>query len=105
MISPTYPHNMVNINPLAAEICWRVWGTPAHFNGFRILGALLHGTGVAGVSQSCGVEQRALPTFGRAAITLDISPHSSSCLVACCRGLSYTWLILSCLFPFYGRPT
>jgi len=50
-VSPTYPHNMVNFGPLAAEICWRVWGTPANFNGFRILAALLHGTGVVGVSQ------------------------------------------------------
>jgi len=39
---------MVNFGPLAAEIgpvVW-VWGTPANFNGFRILAALgqLHGT-------------------------------------------------------------
>jgi len=48
---PTYPHNMVNFGPLAAEICWRLWGTPANFNGFRIL-ALLHDTLVVGVSQT-----------------------------------------------------
>ena len=30
----TCPHNMVNLGPLMAEICWRVWGTPANFNGF-----------------------------------------------------------------------
>jgi len=28
---------MVNFGPLAAEICWRLWGTPANFNGFRVL--------------------------------------------------------------------
>ena len=33
-ISSTCPHNMVNFGPLAAEICWRVWGTHANFNGF-----------------------------------------------------------------------
>jgi len=38
--------------PLAAEICWRVWGTPAHLNGFRVLAALLQGTLVVGVSQT-----------------------------------------------------
>ena len=27
--------------PLAAEIDWRVWGTPANFNGFRVLASLL----------------------------------------------------------------
>ena len=32
-VSPTCSHNMVNFGPLAAEICWRVWGTPANFNG------------------------------------------------------------------------
>ena len=29
-----------------------VWGTPVNFNRFRILAALLHGTPVAGVSQT-----------------------------------------------------
>jgi len=33
---------MVNFGPLAAEIFWRVWGTPANFNGFYVLAALLH---------------------------------------------------------------
>jgi len=49
---PTCPHNMVNFGLLAAEICWRVWGTSANFNGFRVLAALLHGTLVVGVSQT-----------------------------------------------------
>jgi len=40
------------LGPLAAEICWQVWGTAANFNGFRILGALLHGTLVVDVSQT-----------------------------------------------------
>jgi len=29
--------------PTAAEIDPVVWGTPANFNGFRVLAALLHG--------------------------------------------------------------
>ena len=68
---------MVKFGPLAAEIFSLVWGTPANFNGFRVLAALLHGTVVVGVSQTLRVEQRASPMFGRAAITLDIGPHSS----------------------------
>jgi len=32
---------MVNFGPLAAEIGSLVWGTPANFNGFRILASLL----------------------------------------------------------------
>ena len=50
--SSTCPHNMVNFSLLTAEIRWRVWGTPANFNGFRVLAALLHGTLVVGVSQT-----------------------------------------------------
>jgi len=42
----------VNFGPLTAEICWRVWGTPANFNGFRVLAALLLDTVVVGVSQT-----------------------------------------------------
>jgi len=50
--SSTCAHNMVNFGLLAAENCWRVWGTPANFNGFRVLAALLHGTLVVGVMQT-----------------------------------------------------
>jgi len=38
---------MVNFSLLAAEINLVVWGTPANFNGFRVLAALLHGSQVA----------------------------------------------------------
>jgi len=41
-ISSTCPHNMVNFGPLMPEIGCRVCGTPANFNGFRILASLLH---------------------------------------------------------------
>jgi len=43
---------MVNFGPLAAEIVSLVWGTQVHFNGFRVLAALLHGTLVVGVSET-----------------------------------------------------
>jgi len=51
-ISSTCPHNMVNFDPLAAEIGPVVWGTPANFNRFRVLATLLHGTPVLGISQT-----------------------------------------------------
>ena len=50
--SSTCPDNMVNFGLLTAEIFWRVWGTPANFNGFHVLAALLHGTLVVGVSET-----------------------------------------------------
>jgi len=39
-ISTRCPHNMVNCS-MAAEIVSLVWGTPANFNGFRVLVSLL----------------------------------------------------------------
>jgi len=42
-MSSTCPHNMANFGPLAAEIDPVVWGTPANFNGFPVLAALLDG--------------------------------------------------------------
>jgi len=45
-------HNMVNFGLLTAEICWLVWGTPANFNGFHVMEALLHRTVVVSVSQT-----------------------------------------------------
>jgi len=51
-ICSTCRHNMLNFSPLMAEICWRVWGTPVNFSGFRFLAALLHYTLVVGVRQT-----------------------------------------------------
>jgi len=78
--SPTRPHNTVNFGPQAADVCWRVWGTPANFNGVRLLAPLLHGTLVVGVSQTLRrwTDDAIMPPkFGRAAIMLRIGPHSS----------------------------
>ena len=43
---------MVNFGPLATEIGLPVWGSPANFNGFRVLAALLQGTLVVGASET-----------------------------------------------------
>ena len=64
---------MVNFGLLTAEIGPVVWGTPANFNGFRVLAALLHGSQVVIVSKLCGDEQRAPYVFGRATITLALA--------------------------------
>jgi len=49
---PARPHSMGNFDQLTTEICSGVWGSPANFNGFRVLAALLHGTLVVGVSRT-----------------------------------------------------
>jgi len=50
--TPDVPTIMVNFGLLAVAIDPVVWGTPANFNGFRVLAALLHGSQVVGVSQT-----------------------------------------------------
>jgi len=57
-------HNMVHFGALAAEIDPVVWGTPANFNGFRVLAALLHGILVTGVPQTPeAISASSKPTF------------------------------------------
>ena len=72
-ISSTYPYNMANFGPLAAEILSLVWGTSGNFNGFRVLAALLHGNLVVGVSQTAALN-RGRHLVRQAATTLDIGP-------------------------------
>ena len=59
---------MVNVSLLAAEIVSLVWGTPANFNGFHVLAALLH-------SQTAALNRGRQLYLARAAITLGIGPH------------------------------
>jgi len=40
-ISSICLYNIANFGPLTAEIRWRVWGTPANLNGFRVLASHL----------------------------------------------------------------
>ena len=68
--SPTCSYNMVNVGPLAAEIVSLVWGHPNKFQRVSRLGSVT-------AQPNSGVEQRAPPMLGRAAIRLGIGPHSS----------------------------
>jgi len=56
-ISPICLYYMVNFDLLTAEIFSLVWDTPAYFNGFRVLAALLHSTVVLGVSQTAALNR------------------------------------------------
>jgi len=62
-ISPTFRYNMLNFGPLAAEICWRVWGTAANFNGFRVLAALLHRESKNGATLTMAITLSILDSF------------------------------------------
>jgi len=70
------PDNMVNIGLLTAEICWRIWGTPADFNGFRVLAALMHGTLVVGVSQTLRRGTEGATYIWQGDHHVGIGPHS-----------------------------
>jgi len=64
--SSTCTYNMAKFGPLTAEIGSGVCSTPANFNGFRVLAALLHGTLVVGVSQTAALNRgRHLYSAGR----------------------------------------
>ena len=79
IISSRCPHNMMNFGLLAAENGPVVWGTPANFNGFRVLAALLHGTPVVGVSQTAALNRgRHLYSAGRPSRWA--LAHFSSCI-------------------------
>ena len=90
---------MVNFGLLAAEICCRVWGTHANYNGFRVLAALLHGT-------SSSVEQMVPPIFGRAAITLALAHISSSVYYFASfyvrQKVAYSFVQPRTIYPGYG---
>jgi len=106
-VSHTWPHNMVNFGPLAAEICWRVWGTPVNFNGFRVLAALLHCTLLVGVSQTLWHWTEVPPILGRVAITLGIGAHSSCVYFVlwyiCFDRWMHAFVVLGLVFPYQAK--
>ena len=71
---------MVNFGLLTAEIGSRVWGTPANFNWFRVLAALLHGSQVVSVSQTLRRWTEGATYVRQGDITLGIGPRSSTYL-------------------------
>ena len=68
---------MVNFGPLAVEIGPVVWGTPANTTVFASWQRYCTVLQQWASATLCGIEQKAPPIFGRAAITLGIGPHSS----------------------------
>jgi len=65
---------MVNSGLLTAEIGLPVGGTPANFNGFRVLAALLHGI-VVGDSETLRRWTEGATYVRQGTITLGIGPH------------------------------
>jgi len=76
-ISSICSHNMVNVSPLAAEIGPVVWGHPCEFQRVSRLGSVSARLSSSGRQLNFAALNRgAPPIFVRAAITLDIGPHS-----------------------------
>ena len=78
-ISSTCPHNnMMNFGPLRLRSVG-AFGAPLQIStGFASWQRYCTAFQYWASAKLCGVEQRAPPIFGRAAITLGIGPHSSS---------------------------
>ena len=74
-ISSICPHTMLNFGSLTAEICWRVWGNPANFNGFHVLASLLHRRRSSDVNQTLHI------VWPSAALVYCIYVFGSSCLL------------------------
>jgi len=74
--SSTCADNMVKLRPQRLRSVGE-FGAPLQIStGFvSRLGSVIARHSSSGCQPNCGVEQRALPTFGRAAITLGIGPH------------------------------
>ena len=68
---------MANFGLLAAKIVSLFWGTPANFNGFRVLTALLHGTLLVGVSQTLRHWTEGATYIHQGGHHVGIGPHSS----------------------------
>jgi len=94
-IYTTFPYNMANLGPLAAEICWKVWGTPANFNWFRVLAALLHSTLLVGVIQPLQCWTEGATYIWQGGITLGIGPHSS-------LGMLHKYLLVKSAFIYFN---
>ena len=62
-MSSICPQNILNFSLLTAEICWRVWGTAANFNGFRVLASLLQRRRLTEVDQSLHYVRRILAWY------------------------------------------
>ena len=121
--SSTCSDNMMNFCLLEAELEPVVLGTPANFNGFRVLAALLHSSQVLGVSQTLRrwTEGGAPPmhVFCRASITFLVSfilfffppisyrslSSSSSLLFSLVYFRSLPLLILHPFLPFHSLPS
>ena len=104
-ISPICPYNMVNFCPLTAEIGLPVWSTPANFNRFRVLAALLHGILVMGVRQNFAAlnRKRHLYSAGRPsrwAFAHILVPNLSH-LLSCPLRYNNDTTILWDINPFY----
>ena len=88
--------NLLNssISPMSSQYgelrptsAWGRFGCLGHASEFQRvshLGSFTARHSSSGRQPNCGVEQRAPPVFGRAAVTLGIGPHSSLFCFFCC---------------------
>jgi len=74
-VSPRCPHNMVNFRLLAWLRSVVEFEAPMQISTGFAFGSVTARHSGRGRQPNCGIEQRAPPIFGSAAITLGIGPH------------------------------
>jgi len=85
--SSTCPHNMANFGLLTAEICWRVWGTPANFNGVSRLRSVTARQSSSGRQYNFAALNRGLHLYPAGRLSRCALTHISSFLCfKSCRG-------------------
>jgi len=109
------PPHVLTIWWTLAQICWRVWGTPANFNGFRFLAELLHGTRsghkpkFAALNRGRHLHSEARPlrwALVHIPVVLLNCAHSIM-TVLCLRDVARCWLKITNFFPIppvFGAP-
>jgi len=91
--SSTCSQNMVNFGPLTAEISWRVWGTPADFNGFHVLASFVSDIAVFLLKRDVKLQLTNRLGFVTAPTSLNGGqPHFARCLAVSWAGTLYIFL-------------
>ena len=97
----------MNFGPITAEICWRVWGTPANFKGFTSWQRYCTVFQLWASAKLCGVEQRAPPILAGRPSRRALAHISNYTIVSysyvdsetytCVHRCSLSWVVLTYL--------
>jgi len=88
------------LRPTSGWDCFVSLGDPGKFQQVSRLGSVTARHSTSGRQPNCGVEQRAPPIFGRAAITLGIGLHFYFVFILCCSIFMFHMNVRFCCIRF-----